>query len=173
MKIARSNAGGALASFGIRRCLWLMPVKTEACSKGYVMLRHPQPIAKLHCIIVPRKRFQDIGVLLQNEVEWLGFSAFVESQVCFREVSLCCNYGCRQEVKQVHVHVISKEKLAQKGDEELTLIKLGGQEAKFGSKGNVYMDAAGLPHMEYVRETFAEANRRYAKGFSIGKSFLP
>ncbi len=42
MKVARSRIGGVLASFCVRRCLCLLPVKVEASSAEFVMMRHPR-----------------------------------------------------------------------------------------------------------------------------------
>ena len=167
MKIARSNAGGALASFCVRRCLWLIPVKVNTRSKRCVMLRHPQPMSDMHSIVIPRKRFVDIEALLNNEGEWMEFAAFLEENVRFDEVSLCCNYGCRQEVKQVHIHVLPKEMLAERKDETTDCMELEGRKAGFSSRSNIYMNAADLCCAEYVRKVFKEAHRRYLKGFSL------
>ena len=95
MKVARSRIGGVLASFCVRRCLCLLPVKVEASSAEFVMMRHPQPIARWHAVIVPRRRFPDVEALLQDERAWAAFAAFAEAHVDFREVSMCCNFGAR------------------------------------------------------------------------------
>ena len=139
MKVARSRIGGVLASFCVRRCLCLLPVKVEASSAEFVMMRHPQPIARWHAVIVPRRRFPDVEALLQDERAWAAFAAFAEAHVDFREVSMCCNFGARQEVKQVH----------------------------FSSRGNAYMDAADLACAAFVRKAFSEEKSRRPGGFSL------
>lgn len=167
MKLARSRFGGALASFGIRRCLFLLPVAVLARDENCVMLRHPQPMAPGHAIVVPRKRFAHIGKLLEKEADWAAFAAFVEQNVPFQEVSLCCNFGCRQDVKQVHFHVLPKESLAPGEDEETDWPEPEGRRAGFSRRGNACMSAGDLPAREYVEKVFAEAARRYPEGFSL------
>lgn len=167
MKLARSRFGGALASFGIRRCLGLLPVAVLARDKNCVMLRHPQPMAPRHSIIVPRKRFAHIGKLLENEADWAAFAAFVGENVPFQEMSLCCNFGCRQDVKQVHFHVLPKASLALGEGEEADWLELEGRWAGFGRRGNAYMSAGDMPAREYVKKVFAEAARRHPEGFSL------
>lgn len=167
LKTARSGFGGALASFCVRRCLWLLPVEIATQSKEYVMFRHPQPAARRHDLIVPRNRFPHVGALLEDEAAWAAFAAFAEENVPFQEVSLCCNYGCRQEVKQAHFHVLPKEQLALEEGGEADWLELGGWKAGLTRRGNACMDAGGLAAMGYARAVFAEAARRYPAGFSL------
>lgn len=167
MKVARSRIGGVLASFCVRRCLCLLPVKVEASSAEFVMMRHPQPIARWHAVIVPRRRFPDVEALLQDERAWAAFAAFAEAHVDFREVSMCCNFGARQEVKQVHFHVLSREALAEKADEETESFEMEGRKACFSSRGNAYMDAADLACAAFVGKAFSEEKSRRPGGFSL------
>lgn len=167
MKIARSSLGGALASFCIRRCLSLLPIQVEAASDEFVMMRHPQPMASCHAILVPRKRVPDIETLLESGDSWVAFAAFVENQVDFKALSLCCNFGARQEVKQVHFHLLPREALAQKAGEETECHKIGERSVWLSTRGNVYMDSGDLACEEYVRKAFALGKERFPKGFSL------
>ena len=130
-------------------------------------MRHPQPIARWHAVIVPRRRFPDVEALLQDERAWAAFAAFAEAHVDFREVSMCCNFGARQEVKQVHFHVLSREALAEKADEETESFEMEGRKACFSSRGNAYMDAADLACAAFVRKAFSEEKSRRPGGFSL------
>nr|WP_300807559.1 hypothetical protein [uncultured Acetatifactor sp.] len=90
-----------------------------------------------------------------------------EAHVDFREVSMCCNFGARQEVKQVHFHVLSREALAEKADEETESFEMEGRKACFSSRGNAYMDVADLACAAFVRKAFSEEKSRRPGGFSL------
>lgn len=138
----------------------------EAGSEDFVKIRHPQPMSAQHVIILPRRRVPDIEALLQDEAGWTVFAAFAEAQVDFQQTSMCCNYGCRQEVKQVHFHVLPRESLPEKqGD--MRCLEADGRRSFFGGSGNIYMDSADLADREFVRKIFMEGKKEYPKGFSM------
>lgn len=153
--------------FGINYCINIMPLKVKVKSKNCVMIYHPQSIAELHYVIVPRKRIGNIEAFLMNAGEWLSFVNFIEENLEFRNVSLCCNSGCRQEVNQVHFHVFSKNTLDKKEDEKVENCNISGHQVKFSERGNIYIKHEDLRCTEYLQTVVARGKIKYLKGFSL------
>ncbi len=134
LKTARSRFGGSLVCFSLRYCLGIISLKTAVKSKKYVMLCHPAPAACVHYIIVPRFRAADISALLAGDDEWAAFAEFVKDSISFADVSLCCNYGVRQEVGQVHFHVMDKMTLEPKDSAAVEYREINSRQAGFNER---------------------------------------
>ena len=167
VKIARSLPGGALAALGLRCGLPLLPVEVESKTKDFVLFAHPQPMASIHRLAVPRKRIPSLEAFLTREEDWVNFVAFLWENEDFSQISACCNTGCRQEVRQAHFHLLTQDALREKPGEEVESVSISGWEAGFSSRGNVYMDYRALGDIAFVRQAFAEGKRRYPQGFSM------
>ncbi len=167
LKTARSRIGGSLVCFCFRYCAGLVPLKAEAKSKEYIMVRHPQPAARVHYIIVPRFRVCDICELLLREDEWAAFGKFIRDNVSFDNVSLCCNYGVRQEVGQVHFHVMGKKALEAKDGAEIEECEINSRKAGFSSRGNIYVTGPDLSCADFLRDVIDEGKSRFPAGFSV------
>ncbi len=153
--------------FCFRYCAGLVPLKIEAKSKKFVMVRHPQPAAEPHYIIVPRFRAVDIAALMTCEDEWTAFCDFAEDNISFDNVSLCCNYGIRQEVGQVHFHVMAKKSLEAKDGVKIEYCSIGPHRAGFSERGNIYVDRGDLRHTAFLRDLINEGKSGYPSGFSL------
>ncbi len=167
LKTARSRIGGSLVCFCFRYCAGLVPLKIEAKSKKYIMLHHPQPTAKVHYIIVPRFRAADICALLAREEDWADFVGFANGYVSFDNVSLCCNYGVRQEVGQVHFHVMDKTALEPKEGDVIDCREIDSRQAGFSSRGNIYVDGADSSCTDFLRDVISEGKSEFPSGFSV------
>ncbi len=167
LRIARSGIGGGLVCFCFRYCAGVVPLKIIAKSEKFVMVQHPQPAGKLHYIIVPRFRAADISALLARDDDWSAFAGFVGENVSFDEVSLCCNYGVRQEVGQVHFHVMEKKALQVKDGADVEEYSIGLRRVRFSARGNINIDRGDLPGTDFLRDVINEGKTKFPYGFSI------
>lgn len=167
MKAARSGLGGTLVSLGLRLGFPLLPAKVKVKTKDFVLFCHPQPIATFHDLAVPRKRIPNLEAFLDREKGWAAFAAFLRENADFSQVSLCCNLGCRQDVGQVHFHLLPKDALREKPGEETETEPIAGWETGFSSRGCLYLAHQSLEDAAYLRQAVAQGKRRYPKGFSM------
>ena len=141
MKIARSNISGAVVCFLIDNCLRLLPVKIKKKTKNMVIFSHPVPSYTIHELIVPRKRKKDIAELLQDEECWNELNKVIERHAMNKELLMACNYGNRQDVKQVHFHVYRNPNFQLiENSEKLQSYMIGNAKCLFDNDANFYIE---------------------------------
>ncbi len=107
MRIARSKYMAAGVSLVVRRFINFLPVKVLAENEDAVMIVHPKPTYKIHYLIIPKKRIMDVKKLTEMDEEYDKIVKFICDNVCKEGKMVVCNFGERQEVKQLHFHVIN------------------------------------------------------------------
>ena len=106
LRAARSRAGGWLAYLAVHFFPWLLPVRIRKMDRNAVRMEHPHPMKAGHEIIVPRKRIRDLVSALRDDGTWEDICRFLSGSVDFDRECLVCSLGTRQEVKQLHFHVL-------------------------------------------------------------------
>lgn len=162
MKIARSRCMAGVVSLALRRFLVLLPVKVLAKSADAVMIVHPKPSYDVHYLVVPKKRIKDITKLVEKEEVYRKVAEFICENVDPKGKMLVCNFGERQEVKQVHFHIISGD-FAEEG---ATGTDLRNQPfAKVDS--NYYIRFDLLKNRMVTKRVIEQALRESPKGFTV------
>ena len=108
--LARRKVSGSILGFLFERWASVLPLRKRAENDFALCLYHPVLVAPNHLLAIPKKRLATIFDLFDdhNASYTEGLFQCVEQalanvQVRFKVVS---NFGARQEVKQVHFHVL-------------------------------------------------------------------
>ena len=106
LRFARTEAGGFLVWLGVRAFWWMLPVRIRKREPAALRMEHPVPMAPGHEVVVPRQRIRSLEDGLQEPGAWEKLAAFLLSHTKADAEILICNLGERQEVGQLHVHVL-------------------------------------------------------------------
>ena len=125
-RIARSKPMGCLIGKAAQYCPSAIPARKVYLDKWVVAFRHPVPSYEQHAVFLPRKwirsvlQVQDTGLL--RRVLKAAEQAAQSSGWSDRPLMFCVNAGRRQDVGQLHFHLVSlKEALVYDMGETETL----------------------------------------------------
>jgi len=119
---ARSRPLGFLIGKAAQYCPFLIPAKKIWLDRQVVGFHHPVPSYDLHAVFLPRKRFPSI-LHLRDEALFLNLLRAAEQTAAspaWAEQTLlfCVNAGRRQDVGQLHFHLVSLRDASGYDDEE-------------------------------------------------------
>jgi histidine triad (HIT) family protein len=112
-KIVRSKIGTFVIYWGFEHMTFLMPINKLIENDLVVAFNHPQPVHKVHIIIMPKKK---IGSLMSitsvdfpivNQIIMISQKLVKQLNLEKTGYRLLVNGGAYQDVKQIHFHLIS------------------------------------------------------------------
>lgn len=106
-KLARSRSMGYLVGKTVQHLPFIIPARSLYKSKEIYACNHPVPSYKFHTLIIPRKRIPNVLQLDSRSFSQIVNVAHILSQGIDTPLLLCVNGGVRQDVKQLHFHLIS------------------------------------------------------------------
>jgi len=108
-----ADLAGLLASVGILKTPYLIPGIVMETDKTFV-IRHPQPAAPIHYVLIPKKDIKDVADISTNDSEYLidlfatvGALVRREGLVHYRVYSNGPGY---QHVRYLHFHLIASRR---------------------------------------------------------------
>ena len=122
LRLARSRIGGRLAAFACAYVPWTLPVRHVLRTKAVVAFVHPRPEANDHVVLVPRSLVPSLPTLVEERridvfSELVGEAARPAEAHNRSSDVLAINVGGRQEVFQLHGHLLSPSGLRTALDE--------------------------------------------------------
>lgn len=106
---ARIKALGSMVGLVFQHLAPLLPIRYVLKNARYVAFRHPVPVRDNHILVIPRHRIASSIAFLSDQTRVDSLVAFAEDlggKMSGEHFSLSTNMGRRQEVKQVHFHMI-------------------------------------------------------------------
>jgi len=122
LRLARSRIGGRIAAFACAYAPWMLPVRHVLRTKAVVAFVHPRPEANDHVVLVPRRYVPSLPALVKARrvgvfSELVGEAARLAEAHNRSSDVLAINVGGRQEVLQLHGHLLSPSELRTALDE--------------------------------------------------------
>ena len=105
---ARTPYGGTLAYLGLVKFRKLFPGNVIGENKNALLLRHPAAADTGHLLLLPKRRIRDLPSLVSDPVTYNAMAALLWEHFDRSQQYICCNLGSRQEVNQVHIHVLKR-----------------------------------------------------------------
>lgn len=106
--LARQRWVGALVGFGFAYGSCLLPVKRVRETRRILAFYHPRPSWPGHMLLVPKRRIPSLLHLLDDTL-LLEIVQMAGEITAGRTAVLCANGGARQEIAQLHFHLIPGE----------------------------------------------------------------
>ena len=111
--LARVELFGTLVGAAFEYVSFLLPIARRAENHLAVCFDHPVPATPFHLLAIPKQRVGtifDLSSQQRSEV-FEAVMQCIESALCAEvgRFSITSNFGRRQEVKQVHWHIIREE----------------------------------------------------------------
>lgn len=115
--IAKNSLGSLIVGLAFEKASKLLPIERIYENSKIIVFWHPKPSYEKHILIVPKKSIKDISVINKENKIYLYevFKAVtkVVSYLNLKDYSVITNGGLRQEIKQLHFHLISGKKLSE------------------------------------------------------------
>lgn len=109
--IARSRPMGCLIGAAARYCPFVFPVQKICQDRQIMAFHHPAPSYDCHALFLPRKYIRSILQLKDAELfsKLVGAAEAVSRapEWAGRTLLFCVNAGTRQDVGQLHFHLVS------------------------------------------------------------------
>lgn len=125
-KLARSRLGATFVRWAFTHATRVMPVEHRQETDLVVSFSHPKPTHEVHFVVVPKTPVRTM-MDLSTAHEPVLREIFSELQRLARELrleengySVIVNGGARQEVPQLHFHLISGRKIGEANDSDLS-----------------------------------------------------
>lgn len=116
-KIARSKPGGPVARWGLARANKLIPMERINETDLVIAFQHPAPTHEFHVLLVPKESVKSLSALEAAHGTLLAEVFQVVKQIVEEKglekigYSLLVNGGLRQDVPQLHFHLIAGEEI--------------------------------------------------------------
>lgn len=115
--IAKTPVGDLIVGLAFGKFSKLLPVKKLKETDKVIAFWHPKPFWEKHILIVPKKPIKKIANLKKEDLPYID-EVFVVAKELVKglgweksEYTLLINGGKRQEVNQLHFHLVCGEKL--------------------------------------------------------------
>lgn len=114
--LGKSSIGSLIVGLTFGKLSSLLPVKKIIDNKYVVAFWHPKPSHNTHVLIVPKRSIKSLATFDENDEEYIVESLKVAktlSKALDLEndgYSLIVNGGKKQEVAQLHFHLVSDKK---------------------------------------------------------------
>lgn len=159
LAIARVKILGSIVGVVFEHLSGILPVNRRGQNAWAICFDHPVPITTFHLLAIPKRRIgtiidlidADNGEVLDGLLQSIELALYTHGG----HFSISSNYGARQEVKQVHFHVLECGHPQNVNTQELSLDwsrRVGETEIKWHSAcsiGRLDVDFAGtkqFPH---------------------------
>lgn len=113
--IAKNSLGNLIVGLAFEKASKLLPIERIYENSKIVVFWHPKPSYEKHILIVPKKSIKDLSVINKEDKVYLYEVFKAVTKVVFdlnlKDYSVITNGGLRQEIKQLHFHLISGKKL--------------------------------------------------------------
>ena len=115
--LAKTPVGDSIAGLAFGKFSKLLPVKKLINNKYVIAFWHPKPFWEKHILIVPKKPIKTLASLKEEDLVYIKevFKTAVKIVEKLdwnkKEYSLLVNGGKRQEVNQIHFHLISGKQI--------------------------------------------------------------
>lgn len=118
-KIARSRLGNSIIRWSFAHAARFMPVDKLHETDLVIAFLHPQPTHETHVVVVPKRAIKTLMHLSAGDADVLG-DVFLTIQKVVADLgiepdgySVVINGGPRQDVDQIHFHVLSGKALSE------------------------------------------------------------
>lgn len=112
-KLARTRVGNSMVRWSFAHATKLMPVDKLHETDLVIAFRHPKPSHETHIVIVPKRSIKTLMHLSGNDADVLR-DVFLTAQNVIQDLGLASqgysvvvNGGPRQDVDQIHFHILS------------------------------------------------------------------
>lgn len=111
--LARSWIGGLIVGWSFAHLSHWMPLERLDETERVVAFYHPRPSYRVHVLLVPKRPFSSLLTLAQTDADILVDVHSIAQQLVTKleleesGYSLIVNGGARQDVKQLHWHLIA------------------------------------------------------------------
>ncbi len=157
--VARSRLGGLIVGLAFAHASRLIPLDRVYESARLVAFPHPgRAQARGHTLIVPKRRIADVVLALEllsaAEIdEFVAVGRYAAELLGIDDPVLIVNWGARQDVGQVHFHVLPRRGVRGVLGRAATAVQRS--------------DESQLPLRSRMRELLADHDATAARGFSI------
>ena len=116
-KLSKSKLGELIVGIAFGKFNKLLPVKRVYENDFVLAFWHPKPYWQKHIIVVPKKAIKDLQSMKEEDNKYISevFKAIqkivVEQGWDKEDYTVITNGGSRQEVKQLHFHLGSGERV--------------------------------------------------------------
>jgi len=112
LRVARSRIGGRLSAVVCMFAPWSLPVRHVIRTRRVIAFYHPRPEADDHVVFVPRTYIPSLASLVQQRdartfLDLVTVAAMYAEEKNRASAILAINVGGRQEVLQLHGHLLS------------------------------------------------------------------
>ena len=170
MKLARSRFGGLAACFLLDKMSAILPIKVLEKNQHVTVLQHPSPSYPVHELAVPRKRKENIFELLQDKESYLAVAEVLRKRGESQGLLTACNFGARQDVKQVHFHLYEEKNfhLNEKSDRvQRLMLDEKGTVAFCDEDGNCYVQYRAIGNILYMAALLKVIQKRFSTEFTL------
>ena len=113
-KKLRNKLGELIALLATSGFAGVLPLKIVFENEKIIAFHHPQPNYKVHVIILPKKRIQSLDKLQDNDSIYIdeifkNLREIIKALGIEKSHSLIVNGGDKQDIKQLHFHLISSK----------------------------------------------------------------
>ena len=116
-KLSKSKFGEMIVGIAFGKFNKLLPVKRVYENEYVLAFWHPKPYWEKHILVVPKKAIKDLHSIKDDDTIYVSeiFKAIrkivVEQEWDKEDYTVVTNGGSRQEVKQLHFHLGSGERV--------------------------------------------------------------
>jgi histidine triad (HIT) family protein len=112
--LSKSALGGLIVGLAFGKFSGLLPIKRVKETDKVVAFWHPRPSWEKHILIVPKKPIKNLPALIEADYGYVD-EVYRVANAIVQELggwekegySIICNGGSRQEVHQLHFHLVS------------------------------------------------------------------
>ncbi len=119
--IARLKPSGAAIGFIFEHFPFFIRFSYIFENEYFVAFKHPVPVKRGHVLLIPKKCIASPVEFLSipgNIERIIHFLRDIENRLHYGNFSLSTNIGCRQEVMQVHFHLLPSDATFQRSTKE-------------------------------------------------------
>lgn len=115
--LARTPFGGLIVGLAFGKFSKALPVKKIKETDKVIAFWHPKPYWEKHILIVPKKPIRKISALKKDDFKYIEECMFMTKKLVNKldwegpGYTVLINGGKRQEVNQLHFHLISGKKI--------------------------------------------------------------
>ena len=105
---------------------------------------------------------------MQDEITWSELADIIKKYAASDKLQIACNYGNRQDVKQVHFHVYQDADFQLiESSEKLQKYMIGNTKCVFDQDANFYIEKERMTDLIYMRALLQLAKGKHAEGFTL------
>ena len=112
-KLSKNKFGELVVGIAFGKFSKALPVKRIKETKKAIAFWHPKPSYHIHILVVPKKQIKNFSSIKETDFKYtlevfkLANEIISDMRLKDTNYSLVINGGDKQEVKQLHLHIIS------------------------------------------------------------------